>query len=599
ALAALVIFAVACAALLLGVLGTIAMLGGSEKSAPAFVRGSYLVFNLSTNISDAPAAIDLSALGGRSDAMQLRTVTRAIRAAATDERIAGVFLTGDLSPAAFGSGYAALKEVRDALNEFRKAGKPIAAYLTYATTRSYYLASVATDLSIDPYGVILMPGLASEPAFFAGALEKYGVNVQVTRVGKYKSAVEPFTRRDMSPENREEIQQLLNDIWRTILADIAPSRELMPEQIQATVDAEGLIRAGPAREARLVDRVAYRDEVYDALKAKTGRAGSKEPFKQVALIDYAKQLKEGTETRARATAGKKTAGRGGRIAVVYAEGEIVDGEGEFDEVGGSRFSRELRKLRQDENVKAIVLRVNSPGGSASASEVIQREVRLIKKVKPIIVSMGSYAASGGYWISAYGDRVFAEPTTITGSIGVFGLQFDIKKLAGDFGVTFDSVKTGKFADALTISRPKTPEELAVLQRMVDWIYGEFVAKVAEGRGLEAEKVEAIAQGRVWSGVEAVERGLADELGGLEAAIAHAAAKAGLSGNYRVVEYPRQKELLEAIQELLDRVVPSAVTSRGRLATELGRRIDAEWKALRACNDPLGVYARLPLTFSLQ
>jgi protease-4 len=599
ALAALVIFAAGCAALVLGVLATFAMLGGSEKSAPTFVRGSYLVFNLSTNISDAPAAIDLGALGGRADTMQLRTVTRAIRTAAKDERIAGVFLTGDLSPAAFGSGYAALKEVREALNEFRKAGKPIAAYLTYATTRSYYLASVATDLAIDPYGVILMPGLASEPAFFAGAFEKYGVNVQVTRVGKYKSAVEPFTRRDMSPENREEIQQLLNDIWRTILTDMAPSRELTPEQIQATVDAEGLIRAGPAREARLVDRVAYRDEVYEALKAKTGRAGTKEPFKQVALVDYAKQLKEGAETRARATAGKKAAGRGGRIAVVYAEGEIVDGEGEFDEVGGSRFSRELRKLRQDENVKAIVLRVNSPGGSAAASEVIQREVRLIKKVKPIVVSMGSYAASGGYWISAYGDRIFAEPTTITGSIGVFGLQFDIQKLAGDFGVTFDSVKTGKFADALTISRPKTPEELAVLQRMVDWIYGEFVAKVAEGRGLEPEKVETLAQGRVWSGVEAVERGLADELGGLEVAIAHAAAKAGISGSYRVVEYPRQKELLEAIQELLDRVVPGAVTSRSRLATELGRRIETEWKAWRACNDPLGVYARLPLTFSLQ
>jgi protease-4 len=424
--------------------------------------------------------------------------------------------------------------------------------------------------------------------------------VQVTRVGKYKSAVEPFTRRDMSPENREEVQKLLNDIWGGLLADIAPSRNLTPQQIQSTVDAEGLIRAIPARDSRLVDRIAYRDEVYDALKAKTGRAGTKEPFKQITLGDYAKQLKDRADAPpVVAGAARKSSGKGGRVAVVYAEGEIVDGEGDSGEIGGSRLSRELRKLRQDSSVKAVVLRVNSPGGSASASEVIQREVRLIKKVKPMVVSMGSYAASGGYWISTGADRIFAEPTTITGSIGVFGLQFDIQKLAGDFGVTFDSVKTGKFADALTISRPKTPDELAVLQRMVDWIYSEFVAKVAEGRQLAPEKVESIAQGRVWSGSDAVEIGLVDDLGGLDAAIAYAAERAGVGGNYRLLEYPRQKELLEAIQDFLDHTLPGSAKSTRSLVATITARVEAELKGLRVFNDPHGVYARLPLTITLR
>lgn len=598
ALVALVIFSGGCMLLFIGFLAAMAALGGSEKATPDLERGSYVVFDLSTNITDAPPPVDLSIFGAKSDTLQLRTVTRSLRAAAKDERVAGIFITGDLTPAAFGSGYAALKEVRGALEDFRASGKPITGYLTYATTKSYYLASAASDLAIDPYGVILMPGLASEPAFFAGAFEKYGINVQVTRVGKYKSAVEPFTRREMSPENREEIQKLLNDIWAGLLADIGPSREITPEKIQATVDAEGLIRAPAAKEHKFVDRIAYRDEIYDALKAKTGRAGSKEPFKQIKLVDYAKIAKDIADAPKVEGTAAPTLGRGGRIAVVYAEGEIVDGEGEVGEVGGSKFSRELRKLRQDDHVKAIVLRVNSPGGSASASEVIQREIRLIKKVKPIIVSMGTYAASGGYWISAYADRIYAEPTTITGSIGVFGIQFDVQKLANNFGVTFDSVKTGKFADALTISRPKTPEEIAVLQRMVDWIYGEFVGKVAEGRKLEPARVEEIAQGRVWSGTDAKAIGLVDELGGLNAAIAHAAEKAGLGANYRLTEFPRQKELLEAIQDFLESASPRYARST-KLTDQIAARIESELKVLRSFNDPKGIYARMPLNLNIR
>ena len=401
----------------------------------------------------------------------------------------------------------------------------------------------------------------------------------------------------MSPENREEVQKLLADIWGGLLSDIAPSRNLTPEKIQTVVDAEGMLRAATAKENGFVDRVAYRDEIYEGLKAKTGRAGSKEPFKQVTITNYAKVARDVADAPKKDDSVPRSTGRGGRIAVVYAEGEIVDGEGEPGEVGGTKFSRELRKLRQDDNVKAVVLRVNSPGGSASASEVIQREIRLIKKVKPIVISMGTYAASGGYWIAAYGDRIFAEPTTITGSIGVFGLQFDVQKLANNVGITFDSVKTGKFADALTISRPKTPEELAVLQRMVDWIYSEFITKVAEGRGMDPQRVEEIAQGRVWSGAEAKNLGLVDELGGLDVAIKFAAEKAGLGSNYRLVEYPRQKELIEAIQEFFDETTKRH--ARSGLGAKVAARIEEELRTLAAFNDPHGIYARLPMSLNLR
>ena len=599
ALVALLIFAGGAFVLVIGFVGAIAAMGGGEKAAPELERGAYVVFDLSTNITDAPPPIDFGSLGvAQDDHLQLRTVTRALRAAAKDERIAGVFITGGLRPASYGSGYAALSEVRAGIAAVKAAGKPVLAYLTTATTKDYYLASAASEVAIDPYGVIMMSGLASEPMFYAGAFEKYGVGVQVTRVGKYKSAVEPFTRTSMSPENRDQIQKLLNDIWSGLLADIAPSRGTTAAQIQAIVDREGFIRPEQAKDGQLVDRIAYRDEVYDELKAKTGRAGSKQPFKQIGLADYARQSKDIADVPAKALEVAVIGAGKGRVAVVYAEGEIVDGEGDADEVGGTRFSRELRKLRLDDGVKAVVLRVNSPGGSASASETIQREIRLMKKVKPVVVSMGSYAASGGYWIAAYGDRIFAEPTTITGSIGVFGVQFDVKKLSGDFGLTFDTVKTGKFADLISITRPKSDEELAVFQRMVDWIYGEFIGKVAEARKIKREVVEEIAQGRVWSGAEAKNLELVDELGGLDAAIAYAVAQAKLGPNYRLVEYPHPKELFEVVHELIEKIAPHNVRTPG-LAVKLAERIEREVSVLRTFNDPQGVYARLPLNLSLR
>jgi len=596
ALVALIIFTGGGLLLFIGFIGAIAAMSGENKPV-AMERGSYLVFNLDANITDAPPRVDFSALtnDNRPETLQLRSVTRALRAAAKDDRIAGVLLTGSLSSGGYGNGYAALKEVRNALEDFKAAGKPVKAYLTFADKKDYYLASVANDLVLDPYGMILLPGLASEPMFYAGAFEKFGIGIQVTRVGKYKSYVEPFTRKNMSPENREEVQKLLDDVWGSLVADIAQSRGLTPVALQATVDAEGLVRAEVAKAAKLVDRIAYRDEVIDELKAKTGRKGAKETFKQISLAAYAKIAPDRMDTSKHGV----TPTRGQNIALVYAEGAIVDGEGQPDDIGGTKFARELRQLRQNDSIKAIVLRVNSPGGSATASEAIQREIRLTRKVKPVIVSMGSYAASGGYWISAYGDRIFAEPTTITGSIGVFGIQFDVQKLANNLGFTFDSVKTGKFADALTISRPKTDEELAVFQRMVDWIYGEFVGKVADARHLKLDFVKEIAQGRVWSGTEAKKLGLVDEIGGLDAAVRYAAEKAGLGSNYRLVEYPRKKEFGEAIAELIERFNPqnAHVQSTGIVA-EITKRLETELGVLKTFNDPQGVYARLPMELAI-
>ncbi|MBI2511073.1 MAG: signal peptide peptidase SppA [Opitutae bacterium] len=601
-LTALLVFCFGAVVVFFIFVGVLASMGDKKVHVE---HGSYLVVDLSANIQDSPEQMEgfekfAEAFGGKgAHNLQLRQVTRALQAAAADSDIAGVFVTGQISAANYGSGFAALREVRDALAAFRKSGKPVKAYLTYAGTRDYYVASVANQITIDPYGAVLMPGLASQPMFFAGAFEKFGIGVQVTRVGKYKSAVEPFTRKDMSPENRAQTQKLLDDIWAELVGAIETSRGLAAGTLQKTIDAEGILRGKAAADAKLVDRAAYWDVVLEDLKADTGRKGSKETFKQIALKEYAKLVSGDGLAARRSDTVKVTAGGKGKLAIVYAEGAIVDGEGNDEHtVYGAKVARELRKLRLDDNVKAIVFRVNSPGGSASASEMIQREVRLAREKKPVIISMGSLAASGGYWISTYGDRIFAEPATITGSIGVFGMFPNIQGLANDkLGLTFDVVKTGKFADAGTIVRPKTEEELALFQRMVDWIYEEFTSKVAESRKLELATVREIAQGRVWSGTEGKALGLVDEIGGLNDAIKYAAQKANLGDSFRVVEVPRKKPFAEALAEAFNE-------HRREQAVEgpfgvFIQQATAELHELTRYNDPQGIYARLPFNLNLR
>lgn len=603
-LSALIVFAVGSVTLFFLLFLALAALG--EKKPVSVQPGSYLVFNLSANIQDTPSQADgleqlQEALGGDgTQVLQLREVTRALHAASQDDAIKGIYLTGRIQAEGYGSGFAALREVREALAAFKAAGKPVKAYLDFAGTRDYYLASAGSEIVLDPFGAIMMPGLASQPMFFTGAFEKLGVGVQVTRVGKYKSAVEPFTRRDMSPESRAQTQKLLDDVWQDLTATMEQGRQLPAGALQKLIDEKGFIRPDVALAAKLVDRVAYVDEVLAELKAATGRQGARQNFKQIALQDYAKLVPAGALEARRSTPGKLelTGGNEGKIAVVYAEGEIIDGDGhEAGYVHGTQLARQLRRLREDAEVKAVVLRINSPGGSVSASEAIQREVRLIQAKKPVVVSMGTVAASGGYWIATGTERIFAEPTTITGSIGVFGLFLNFQGLANDkLGLTFDTVKTGRFADATTVTRPKTAEELALFQDFVDWVYDQFIGKVAASRQLDRAAVQEVAQGRVWSGREALKLGLVDELGGLAAAIQHAADKAKLGAGVTIAEYPQKKPLMEALTEAFEgrrREQALAGPAGGLL-----RQVQGEWRSLLHCNDPRGLYARLPFDLRL-
>jgi protease-4 len=578
-----------------------------EREAPRPVeRGSWLVLNLSDHFQDAPlqrAGLEelAEALGDSpSHVLQVRRVTRALDAAAADEDIAGLYLNGVEPSFAGGTGYAALKEIRDAIQRFRASGKPVKAWLTYAGTREYYLASTADDLAVDPFGAILLPGLAAQPMFFTGAFEKLGIGVQVTRVGRFKSAVEPYTRKDMSPENRAQTQKLLDDLWIDLARSIEDSRELAPGSLQKAVDREGLIRPETAKEEGLIDRVAYADEILDELRASTGAKGVKKSFRQIPMAAYAPLVSDTHLAARRPTPTDPVPEPGGheKIAIVYAEGAIVDGSGtDAGVVWGAKVARDLREIRRDASVKAVVLRVNSPGGSVSASEAIQRELALIRKDKPVVVSMGSLAASGGYWIATASDRIFAEPTTITGSIGVFSILFNVKDLATDkLGIGFETVKTGRFADAATITRPKTTEELEVIQKSVDWIYAQFLEKVAQSRGLERKAVEELAEGRVWSGSEAARLGLVDELGGLDDAMKFAAAKASIGEEFTIVEFPRRRKLLESISEVFERRRGDEAKTRGGALVREALRTVA---AVAEFNDPRGIYARLPFDLSLR
>ena len=594
-------------------IGIAAAAGGNK---PTTVRhGSVLIVDLEQTLVDAPtrserrSVLDDALFAGGQNTLPLRAAILSLRAAAGDDDISAVLIRGTINPSGYGSGYAALRELRMAVADFRKSKKPVHAYLVNPDTRDYYLASAASVVTLDPFGALLLPGLASEQVFFAGLLEKYGIGVQVSRVGRFKAAVEPFTRANMSPENRLQTSTYLTEMWSEVKRGIAESRGVDTSALQTLVDAQGIILPADAKSARLVDRVAYFDEVLADLELLAGvrnkssdapaepDGGTKDvatmlnlpTLPQVSLEDYAPI----------ATARARTFGAKQSIAVVYAEGDIVDGQGAPGSIGGDGMARELRRLRADASVRAVVLRVNSPGGSAIASEKIQRELALIRRSKPIVVSMGTVAASGGYWISTAASRVFAQPNTITGSIGVFALVPNLKGLAAKNGVTFDTVKTGRYADIFTLTRPRTDAELAILQRGTDAVYAAFINRVATARRLSADSVSAIAEGRVWSGTDAMRIGLVDSIGGLDVAIKSAAGLAAITGDYDIKEYPRSKRTTELLTEMFERKSPpvaalgEAMLSGSGPAQRLGREIIQQMGVLLTYDDPRGVYARMP------
>lgn len=575
---------------------------GSQDKGPQVKNKSVLVFDLALNITDSKpnsstsAAFQEALSGEDRNRVTLRTVLDSLEKARRDPKIVGIYLDGSRSSDDSTAGYATLKEVRAALERFRAAGKTIVTYNLGWSERDYYLSSVANKIVLNPLGSMEINGLSSQPLFISGALQKYGVGVQIIRVGKFKSAVEPLILTKLSPENRQQTEKLLGDVWAQWRSDVGKSRNLSPAKLQEIADNRGILEAEEARSNGLVDKLGYFDEVLGELKQLTDSKNDK-TFKQISLADYA-------EVPGTSLSGERNSKN--QVAIVYAEGEIVDGQGGVGQVGGDRFARIFRRLRQDDNVKAIVLRVNSPGGSATASEVIQRELRLTGESKPVVVSMGDVAASGGYWISTDANRIFAEPNTITGSIGVFGALPNFQKLANNNGITWDTVNTGKYADIQTVARPKSPQELAIYQNSVNRLYSLFLTKVAEGRNLPQEKVAEIAQGRVWSGVAAKDIGLVDEIGGVEAAISYAAKQAKLGNNWRIQEYPEVRtfeqrllgQLAGEARVLISGDAASQSPPQDPLTAQLGK-IQQELSVLQSMNDPLNVYARLPFNLKIE
>ena len=493
-----------------------------------------------------------------------------IRYAASDGNIKGIYIDAG----SIGTGFASLKAVRDELLAFKKTGKFVVAYNAGYNQKAYYVASIADKVYVNPQGTIDFRGLASSTMFYKDLLDKVGVEMQIVKVGTFKSAVEPYFLNKMSDPNRLQVTSYLGSIYDTFINEISASRNIPADSLRGIANGYLVRNADDAVRYKLADAKIYKDELLSDLRKRL-KIGVKDEISFVSLLDYNKKVKEDAN--------------GSEVAVLYAVGEIVDGEGTRPgEIGGDKFSRELRKLREDDAVKAVVLRVNSPGGSALASDVIWREVILTKKVKPVMVSMGDVAASGGYYIAAAADSIFAEPTTITGSIGVFGVIPNFQNLMNNkIGVHYDGVKTGKFADLMTtFDRPLTAEERDIIQREVDKVYATFTKVVSEGRKMPVANVDSIGQGRVWTGTQGVSNKLVDRLGNLDAAIQAAAKKANLN-KYKVAQYPAKEDPFTSILNNSKEKVQAWVAKEQM--GEYYRYFDV----IRQATAQSGVQARLP------
>ncbi|WP_419603250.1 signal peptide peptidase SppA [Thiolapillus sp.] len=552
------------------------MLTAKETPQPIEDK-TLLTLNLGVPIVDRQprqkfASVIRGALQDRkSDRQSLRAVVTALRKAAKDDRISGLYIKGNVVRDGYASGWAALKEVRKAIEAFKASGKPVITWQEGLDEATLYVVSTADRLVLNPLGLLEFNGFASEVPYFRSAFEKYGIDVQVSRVGKYKSAVEPFLLDHMSEENREQLDTLLNDLFDEVVAAVAKSRNLPVSSLHELAQKEADVEADQALKRGLVTAVGYYDVVREKLEALTGTEAGKAIENQKSVSDYFATLTKDDKAK-------------DKLAVIYAEGDIISGS-DKDQVSGDYIASLLRKARTDDDVKAVVLRVNSPGGSASASDIIQRETILLAKKKPLVIPMGAVAASGGYWISAYGDEIYAEPNTITGSIGVFGLFLNAQKLVNELGVKVEVARTAPAADVFSLFRPKTPQEMAIIQKFIDHIYAEFLDKVAEGRKLDRAAVHEIAQGRVWSGKRALELGLVDKLGGLEDAMASAAKRANLD-SYAVEEYQKEGTLLE---ELMKEMGMEVQLRQNPL-------VDTTWKQVQyllSLTDAKGIYARMP------
>ncbi|GAA0545565.1 signal peptide peptidase SppA [Chitinophaga japonensis] len=561
------------------VIGFLILLGIAGKAlSPEKVvidPNGVLVIETSQPYAEQKIVNPLNALlhGEANEIPGLYDVVRLIEHAATDDNIKGIYLKTNGNP----NGFATTEEVRKALLEFRKSKKFVYAYGEGISQQAYYLASTADKIFLHPQGGLDFAGFATQIMYVKGTLEKLDIQPQIFYDGKFKSATEPFRETKMTEANRIQTSAFLGDLYGHYLSGISAMRKLDTAILHRYAD-QGLIQnAQDALSHKLVDGLKYDDQVMEVLRAKLG-------LKKDADINFVSLAKYESAADYRDASGEN------KIAVLYAQGSIVSDEGNEDVlISSEKYLQEIRKLREDKSIKAIVFRVNSPGGSALASETIWRELELAKKVKPVVVSMGDYAASGGYYISCMADSIFAQPNTLTGSIGVFALLPNLQNFfKNKLGITFDGVKTGQYADLGTATRPLTETERKFVQNAIDSIYSTFKARVIAGRKLSPAVVDSIAQGRVWSGVQAQQLGLVDRLGGVNEAVACAARMAKVSSSYRLREYPAVKAPLEKLMKTLGNDVRTSMVKQ-----ELGEQYSL-YRQVKRLQEMCGeVQARLP------
>jgi protease-4 len=512
----------------------------------------------------------------------LTDVLNAIENAKTDDKIKGISILKNQS----GLGLAQSQAIRKKLAEFKKSGKFVVAYSDFLTQKDYYLNSVADTVYLNPIGELDFKGLSSEVLFMKELQEKTGIKMEVIRHGKYKSAVEPFLNQEMSSENREQVTVLLNSVWNTIVTDISESRNISVDSLNAIANKLNARTPELALANNLIDKIAYEDEYHNAIRTKL-KVAQNEDYNTISILDYA----ENSATSISDYTKKDI------IAVIYAQGEIRGGEGEVNVIGEGLIKKSLKAARENKNVKSIVLRVDSPGGSALTSELIWREIELTKKVKPVVVSMGNVAASGGYYIACNANTIFAEQSTITGSIGVFGMLPNMSTLAKNIGINAEQVKTHENASGYSLFEPIDENFKQFTLESVENIYGTFLKRVAEGRKMTTAQVDSIAQGRVWTGTDALKIGLVDKIGGLEDAIKHAASL-GNTKSYQVENYP---EYEQSLKDLLDRSTGFSIfqTKDALLREHIGEESYLLIQQIKKANQLKGVQALMPFELKIQ
>lgn len=560
-------------------LGFIGSMASFSETKPVVPKSAILSIDFGIRISeqniDDPFS-SINPLQGTSGKTQgIYSLIRSIDKAATDPAIKFIYM--NLS--SLNAGITHTEELRSALERFRTSGKPVIAYADNFSQPAYYLSTVADKIYLSPTGMLPLTGVSISTIFFKDLLDKLGVEVQLVRHGKFKAAAEQFISNKMSPENREQLQAYVNAVWSTWASQIATAREIPVEKINLLADNLSLSTAQDALEAGLVDELLYKDQLIEKLTTLFG-------------VEDEKDLKMITTTNYDKATHKVDFKEKNKVAIIYANGDIIMGKAE-NNIASDSFMEHISKVRKDSSIKAVVFRVNSPGGSAQSSDIIERELALLMENKPVVVSMGDYAASGGYWISAKANKIFTNNTTLTGSIGVFSMVPNFQKAMNKhLSVNAESVNSNKYSDLMSGYRPLENAESEFLRSAVEKIYTDFINLVAQGRNMTPEKVDEIAQGRVWAGKDALGIGLADQQGGLYDALLSAASMAGLEG-YRIVEYPVQKSAIDRLVEMLS----ESSVAAGNIADPLGMLENAYQSLLKERG--ISHMARLPynITFN--